>query len=348
MWFFLLLLSWTPLKSLLIQKLHPMCLNLFAESPHQESLSAFFCGEKLPWGSWRWTISATGLIHLFVISGYHLGVTRNILVHLHSKWRYLATWTEFFILLLYSLMSGFQAPVVRALVERQLRWRYSEWTAIALSPLLCLIIAPHWWNNLSLYLSVTARVAVFLCARRSVISQAILIPGLLAPLVMFAHPVGQVFAQLSIPLWLLGLFSHGVLWLISAVVDHPLIIILVEASSWLLAVLSKVLIELEKLYPPLWTKPQFFLKKWAPLYAATLILFSYWIFRQRWQESFSPTARLKNQNRRSHQKFSIFGLSWWSWALFSVLIFSPSGLDSYQKSKKISRPSQYVPRHLRP
>lgn len=340
MWFFiLLLLSWTKGTAFFTQELHPLCLSAFEESPHQETLWAFFCGEKLPWGSWRWTISATGLIHLFVISGYHLGVTRRALVHLRPEWRYWATWTEFFLLLAYSLMSGFQPPVVRALVERQLRWRYAEWTAMALSPVLCLLLAPAWWNNLSLYLSVTARVAVFLCSRQSVLSQALLIPTLLAPLVLFAHPLGQFFAQLSIPFWLFGLFSQGILWLISGLVDHPWLVAALDTSSWTLEMLSAYLSELEKLYPPLLNKPLFFLKKLAPAYAFGWLGIGYFVFRKRWNEVFWPETKPKLLPKRTQ------GYWVWAWAIIFILIFSPQYLELQTKGRLPAAP---ISKHYKP
>lgn len=119
---------------------------------------ALVCGQNLPSGELRNLFIDLGLYHVLVVSGAHLTWLTAILMFLTSAW---SSRISFFILLGFTLMTGAQAPVVRAFLEMGLRpWGWPSWFTQILSVFGCLAFSPNWISSRSLFLSALARMTI--------------------------------------------------------------------------------------------------------------------------------------------------------------------------------------------
>ena len=150
------------------------CTRTFSESfRHRELARGFICGASLQNSKEQWLFQQSGLIHLIVVSGGHLQILTSVLLECSPLWLRRRSrafhWILGLILFAYCLMTGFQAPVVRALFSRlfsflSTRWRWN-WDAsksqIAAAALV-LTLFPEWIHSLSFYLSWLASIGFLL------------------------------------------------------------------------------------------------------------------------------------------------------------------------------------------
>ena len=135
------------------------CLNLLPNSNQKPILEAVVCGRNLPKEQLYSALQTTGLLHLIVVSGAHL-IAIEYALNKAEKYLRLPKWATEAFLIAYTFLTGFQAPLVRALFQRlfeRLSMHFqlnhlsiqsniiSAWTLLA--------ICPSWINSISFQLS---------------------------------------------------------------------------------------------------------------------------------------------------------------------------------------------------
>ena len=141
---------------------HQTCLNQVPSSENaQMALSALVCGENFSDRNQSRLYAATGLIHLFVVSGSHLILIQifiefisSRLLNLKSKWFILS------VLFMYSAVCLFNPPVIRSFIFLSLmlylRHNHSYWPRsfiLLISGLFCLFLNFDFINSLSFQMS---------------------------------------------------------------------------------------------------------------------------------------------------------------------------------------------------
>lgn len=161
----IMLFPYTNIHSYLIpwsQLLHDLCIRLSPASPFSEISQALICGKKIQSIGIKTLLIQTGLIHITVISGFHLHWIHKGLSKLQFS-KYLV----FILLILYTLVAQMAAPVLRAAIFigiskfnilYKLNWMFS--IKIFISVLLTLLLFPYYWMSFSLLLSWNALVAI--------------------------------------------------------------------------------------------------------------------------------------------------------------------------------------------
>ncbi len=182
------------------------------EFQNREWISAVVCGKTPAQNSEYRLLQMSGLLHLVVVSGSHLVFIEQILsiAFERFKWRIIV---KTIVLTAFALLTGFQAPVVRALCSQLLNHFQTSaklfWSPPAVTlfaGLITLMIAPAWWKSISLQLSWVASLALQIpttnesWSRR--IKQQLYIFVLMFPLLMqFApsHPVSILYNLAAAP-----------------------------------------------------------------------------------------------------------------------------------------------------
>lgn len=227
-----------------IHPLHHFCLSAF-EGRRTSKLTyefggALICGKNLPPGPLRQELTDLGLYHVLVVSGAHLTWVTAIIMFLFPERPKLT----FLILLLFSLMTGMQAPVLRSLIEVALRpFGLPSWVRQLGAVTGGLIFNPSWIYSRSLFLSALARqtlrpeLGIFLNAARV---QIILLPLLMD----FFIPSLQ------------GVFLAGLLSLALELVLFPLLLVVALfpslgfISEWTLEIFLRAIQEFLFYLPP--------------------------------------------------------------------------------------------------
>lgn len=146
------------------QTINPMLL-------HGELSSGFLCGTNLTNPQTQGILINSGLIHLIVVSGAHLQLLLSFIeLLLPKKWQqgFFFHLLIIIFLIFYSLSTGFQPPIVRALFL----WIFRRFSSIfqlhvnsnkasVISGVLCLLVFPEWIHSFSFFLSWL--VAIALC-----------------------------------------------------------------------------------------------------------------------------------------------------------------------------------------
>ncbi len=153
----------------LIEPAHQFCLDqLPRNSLYLKELSALSCAENFTILSQSKLYAASGLIHLFVVSGAHLILLEQILTYLCLKNKKSRPFV-FILLLLYSFMCNLNAPICRAFISFSLQqFLYSKniiWPGPFKSlviGLMVLILNPSWLSSLSLQMSWMAAFATII------------------------------------------------------------------------------------------------------------------------------------------------------------------------------------------
>ena len=163
---------------ILIENLNSIHLSCIQSSPpNLESLSALHalvCGQSFSAASDKEILIASGLIHLFVVSGGHLTFLKksfnSILEKLcneHISASFVAQLAILGLLFFYCAVCNFNAPVVRSFISLffifalsflGLRWRLEN--LVLISGLSCLVLAPEWTASLSLQMNWIAALTV--------------------------------------------------------------------------------------------------------------------------------------------------------------------------------------------
>ncbi len=127
------------------------CVGLLPLSEFASLYSALICGINLPAGEAKRLFLDTGLIHLMVVSGAHL-------LFLERRLRHTPVFIRMVCLILYCWLTGFGAPVVKALLRRifEICLRNERWSGLqceALAVVTALLITPSWLLSRSFLMS---------------------------------------------------------------------------------------------------------------------------------------------------------------------------------------------------
>jgi ComEC/Rec2-related protein len=145
------------------------------QNSSHEIIQAFVCGISLDDPTNKQIFLQTGLIHLLVVSGSHLIFVASVLEFLLQKSK-IYFLISFSFLAGYSLMTGLQPPVLRALfslfihkASEHQRWNWSSLQILFFSGLCCLMIYPNWFFSHSLILSLLASLGITLIKKSSLL-----------------------------------------------------------------------------------------------------------------------------------------------------------------------------------
>lgn len=154
--------------SFLIESLsfaHVSCVkSVPSDVRYQESLQALVCGKNFSNPEHTHLLIASGLIHLFVVSGSHLKILQSILQKiLCNKFLPSTRFLQFIIfslLFFYCAICKFNPPIFRSFVAlslvattESLHLRFRSENLILISGLICLVLSPEWITSLSLQMS---------------------------------------------------------------------------------------------------------------------------------------------------------------------------------------------------
>lgn len=196
------------------------CLSMLPESSARFAQASLLCGENVTDANFKSALIETSLIHLFVVSGSHLVLLEQMLCLLRLPFL-----VRIFLWLLYSLVCGWQPPLVRAVVSTLLQMiekkRGSFWPSdlhTLWSGFLTLLLFPSWLNSRSLLMSWNASLALNsggllpkMNSVRRILWISVFIYLLMLPLLWGfgnLHPLSILFNLLLTPLvsfWLLPL-----------------------------------------------------------------------------------------------------------------------------------------------
>lgn len=129
---------------------------------HQDSLTALLCGTDLSNKNHKELLKKSSLIHIFVVSGAHLLFLDQFLSMLR-----IPLFVRFPTWLLYSVLAGWQAPIVRAFMQLSLRaglrirgLYFPADLAVLLAGVLGIALFPEWAHSLSYQMSWCASLAL--------------------------------------------------------------------------------------------------------------------------------------------------------------------------------------------
>ncbi len=188
------------------------------------SWKSLVCGQQIASEDLKFSLIATGLIHIFVVSGAQLTFLSKFLEFTFKKLKLqsrIATVVIFLLLTFYTFFAHFQPPLVRGLILFTLVQLNSNfhffWTnchLILLSGIFALLLQPDWVGSLSLILSWTAALASSEFSQGTYWKNAsIIYTLLLVPMWGIAniHPITIVFNILLGPFFGYVLFPFALL-----------------------------------------------------------------------------------------------------------------------------------------
>lgn len=176
----------------LTKYLHQSCLNFTPESSYSEIYASLVCGKSLVSHEFSQNLKNLGIYHVIVVSGSHL-IFLSVLIEKLFYWQRLRKlrYAAFPILLLYSLATGAEPPVIRALIsisinrlqeQKKLFWNQSE--VIFISLLICLCMSQSWQTSYSLLLSYVASLILSLVGDKNALSKNLWIYILILPFLL--------------------------------------------------------------------------------------------------------------------------------------------------------------------
>lgn len=155
----------------LVEPFHALCSQMAPSSEFHAAYSALVCGSNLPPSQLRESLQTTSLLHLAIVSGSHLllleSMAEKILRKSPHKNSIIAT-----MLFIYSLLTGWQAPAIRAVVGRwlnQLALRFHlHWSPLQTTwytGWLTWALFPAWSQSFSLLLSWAASLSLAMASQ---------------------------------------------------------------------------------------------------------------------------------------------------------------------------------------
>ena len=218
---------------------HNFCLQRLPEQAQSyPELQAIVCGKNFADASVSEIYTATGLIHLFVVSGAHLLLIQKILHKIYDPKR------NFVLiglcLLIYGLCCNLNPPVTRSLIALAIgavtsknRLYWPENFKIFIGGLIALIFHPAWITSVSLQLSWLAALIISMnslyLAKKSILLRQVVFFIFLAPVLSFfqtPNPLTIFTNLIFAPVLEFILFPLGlIVWLIPAFYiffDHTL------------------------------------------------------------------------------------------------------------------------------
>lgn len=188
--------------------------------PHEfkKLTAAVVCGAPLSQGPITHLFQLTGLVHLLVVSGGHLVFLERILHVFFSKVPRFQFFLGF-LLFVFTLLTGFQPPCVRAFTHWCLQ-RYSKrtrlfwrpWQTTLISGLGLLLLFPNWLSSYSFLLSWGCALAVSVRSKGVIRKQITLYVTLLPFLLPLSapHPYSIILNLFITPLFGLLIFPLGI------------------------------------------------------------------------------------------------------------------------------------------
>jgi ComEC/Rec2-related protein len=139
---------------------HNLCVSSIpTQSIFQNEIAALVCAQNFSSEQERSLYAASGLIHLFVVSGSHFIFLESLLYKLSGQ-NYKFKKSILFLLLIYGFMCKLSPPVCRSLIALSIhQFLYSmniSWKThylILIAGLFCLVLNPNWASSISLQLS---------------------------------------------------------------------------------------------------------------------------------------------------------------------------------------------------
>ncbi len=200
------------------------CQNaISAQSQFSKLDAAVLCGADLYDSKFYSDFIDLGLIHLFVVSGFHLLL---IVAVIERFWPAKFNCKKIFILsvaFLYCLICRLNPPVTRVAVLISLQFLLSGRHKIYCSSLLqffcgvcCLLLFPSWWQSTSFLLSWAAGLLMSLPIKSHLCKHALMYIFMSFFLInfSFAHPISILLNFLLVPLFSFVLFPTSLLFLI--------------------------------------------------------------------------------------------------------------------------------------
>ncbi len=246
--------------------------------------SALICGTHLENPHTKGIFQSTGLIHLIVVSGSHLLFLQSMIAIFLSK---LFKQQPPFVLVagilfFFTIMTGLQAPCVRALIQllltrlstnRKLFWR--PWQVALFSGIICLALFPEWLSSLSLLMSWACALALSLTEfSNSKLKQHTLIYFVLLPIISslaIPHPLTIFINFVFVPVFGVLVFPMSLL-----VLFLPFLAFMTDRLwEFLIEVLSR----LESFTPSLGTFKIFIFYQWLFLLLSHLFVHIYFVRR---------------------------------------------------------------------
>lgn len=330
MFFIFLTVSFIAINTSTSPELHQLCLNIFESSPEKDLHQAFFCGRKLPWGSDRLWLSQCSLIHVLVVSGFHLGLVKKFFRFMGVTGHYSREALESILLGIYALMTTFQPPAVRAWLESSLSRRYPPWVAIGLSSLGSLLIDPQWFLSLSWQLSVCARVALG-WGGTSGFKLLLRVYLLLIPLLCQAHASAALLGSFLIFPLTVSLLWTGVAYLLLETIPGSGFIVFYEWGEFLLFSCRWLGKQIFVHFPPLsGIKPWLFLhhlgEGYGGLYSFSLLMGNYlWGIRSGLDRWIKATTLPLHPRKTHQQRLSLLKTG----VLVAIFVFQPTPLRDF-------------------
>jgi len=292
-------------------EVHKLCAAIFSESELAELNQALICGTHLKNSEWKETLSKAGLLHLLVVSGYHLGILKIVLNYI-SNWIPLSRSIQIALLTGYSVITGWQPPVVRSLLELLCLFRFKEHISIIASWILSLVLHPNWAGSLSLHLSILARSAIFVSSRKSLFFANTLIVLSLLPLISFHNPLITFFTLLISPVLLLALALNAFFELITINFDFIILIWVEKINQKLIFLCLDILDAFSSMFSP-FEKQRLIKNATARIfYVSCSLVILYFIGTNRFQDD------LKRVQKTIPVSFTL-----WSLFFFIILILQP-------------------------
>lgn len=173
----------------LTKSLNQLCLNFTPKSIYSNIYEALICGKRLSSHELTHNLKNIGIYHVMIVSGSHLVFLSLIIENLFKfKAFQKLKVASFLILITYSLATGSQAPVMRALISiiigeiqsrKKLFW--SDFDVTFISLLVALALFDPWIKSYSLLLSYAASLALNLASKKNFFIKNLYIYFLILP-----------------------------------------------------------------------------------------------------------------------------------------------------------------------
>lgn len=164
---------------------HEACLALAPSSAYSSLYQAIVCGMKLPPGKEFYLLKNAGILHIIVVSGAHLVFLSNV-IQFFYKGRHCEK-IQIGLLFFFVAICELQMPALRAWLflviqstDKKLKLFNPPAFSILLSVTLCLAIHPPSFYSLSLPMSWSACLGIYL--GRNTFTQSLLCYGFLTPI----------------------------------------------------------------------------------------------------------------------------------------------------------------------
>lgn len=151
------------MENIVQSQLHLQCTNYFKSQIAAEPLTSLFCGKLLLNPSTKQNLQFLGLVHFFVISGFHISLYQHILLKIFKSKK-----LSFLLLSFVLAVCNFQPASYRAyifVVLFEINKIYKLFWPKVLSHFfaifICLCLHPEWYKSLGFHLSWIASLIVY-------------------------------------------------------------------------------------------------------------------------------------------------------------------------------------------